>query len=230
AVAATPENKVIGDYTIEYFGNNGEIAKIIDTNSGKDLIEGAVIDTGTGKITTVNKNEVSAALDSFIVQYPQYKGQEGDIIQIIGQELRYSIPLPDGFPSLKLADIENLTPENITAIKQNVESVAKVITTKTAADYNQAVSNGMSSEAALAAASSANGGGAMLHEFNRIGTNITNNTKAIQSNSRQLQEHNARLNDHQRQIRENHEEMKRAAAQSAALAGLFQPYSVGKFN
>ncbi|HDH7113441.1 TPA: YadA-like family protein [Escherichia coli] len=59
---------------------------------------------------------------------------------------------------------------------------------------------------------------------------IATNRIAIQSNSRQLQEHNARLNDHQRQIRENHEEMKRAAAQSAALAGLFQPYSVGKFN
>ena len=56
------------------------------------------------------------------------------------------------------------------------------------------------------------------------------NTQAIQNHSRQLQEHNARLNSRQRQIRENHEEMKRAAAQSAALSGLFQPYSVGKFN
>ncbi|HHY9327515.1 TPA: YadA-like family protein, partial [Escherichia coli] len=56
---------------------------------------------------------------------------------------------------------------------------------------------------------------------------VTKNTQAIQSNTRQLQEHNARLNSQQRQIRENHEEMKRAAAQSAALAGLFQPYSVG---
>ncbi|EOC3011983.1 hypothetical protein ACI3JM_005028, partial [Escherichia coli] len=53
------------------------------------------------------------------------------------------------------------------------------------------------------------------------------NTQAIQNHSRQLQEHNARLNSQQRQIRENHEEMKRAAAQSAALSGLFQPYSVG---
>ncbi|MDZ4880216.1 hypothetical protein GLO37_05220 [Escherichia coli] len=59
---------------------------------------------------------------------------------------------------------------------------------------------------------------------------VTKNTQAIQNHSRQLQEHNARLNSQQRQIRENHEEMKRAAAQSAALAGLFQPYSVGKFN
>ncbi|MCP1694947.1 hypothetical protein J2T26_004857 [Citrobacter farmeri] len=63
-----------------------------------------------------------------------------------------------------------------------------------------------------------------------IDTRVTKNTQAIQSNSRQLQEHNARLNSQQNQIRENHEEMKRAAAQSAALAGLFQPYSVGKFN
>ncbi|EHY9872355.1 YadA-like family protein [Escherichia coli] len=59
---------------------------------------------------------------------------------------------------------------------------------------------------------------------------VTKNTQAIWSNTRQLQEHNARLNSQQRQIRENHEEMKRAAAQSAALSGLFQPYSVGKFN
>ncbi|EHH7396839.1 hypothetical protein J5K97_005238, partial [Escherichia coli] len=47
---------------------------------------------------------------------------------------------------------------------------------------------------------------------------VTKNTQAIQSNTRQLQEHNARLNSQQRQIRENHEEMKRAAAQNAALA------------
>lgn len=59
---------------------------------------------------------------------------------------------------------------------------------------------------------------------------IKNNTKVIDNHSRQLQEHNARLNIQQRQIRENHEEMKRAVAQSAALTGLFQPYSVGKFN
>ncbi len=56
------------------------------------------------------------------------------------------------------------------------------------------------------------------------------NTQAIAANTRTLQEHSARLHDQQRQINENHKEMKRAAAQSAALAGLFQPYSVGKFN
>ncbi|WP_252403823.1 YadA C-terminal domain-containing protein, partial [Escherichia coli] len=66
---------------------------------------------------------------------------------------------------------------------------------------------------------------------------VTNNTKsinknraAIAANSRTLQQHSARLDKQQRQINENHKEMKRAAAQSAALTGLFQPYSVGKFN
>ncbi|HBQ4160394.1 TPA: YadA-like family protein [Escherichia coli] len=53
---------------------------------------------------------------------------------------------------------------------------------------------------------------------------------AIASQARTLQAHERRMNSQQRQINENHEEMKRAAAQSAALAGLFQPYSVGKFN
>ncbi|MED9215838.1 YadA C-terminal domain-containing protein, partial [Escherichia coli] len=208
----TPQVIDLGSgYTVNVYDNNH--ANIL--KDGKDIFNGlgGVLNTQTGKITTLNITEAEAALQT---------GSNP-------QDVAYSISMPSDYPVLTLDNIKNLTPEDITAIKQNVESVAKVITSKTAADYNQAISNGMSSEAALAAASSANGG-AMLHEFSRIGTNITNNTKAIQSNSRQLQEHNARLNDHQRQIRENHEEMKRAAAQSAALAGLFQPYSVGKFN
>ncbi|EMV5792430.1 adhesin, partial [Escherichia coli] len=53
------------------------------------------------------------------------------------------------------------------------------------------------------------------------------NSRAIASQARTLQAHERRMNSQQRQINENHEEMKRAAAQSAALAGLFQPYSVG---
>ncbi|EHJ6107926.1 YadA-like family protein [Escherichia coli] len=71
---------------------------------------------------------------------------------------------------------------------------------------------------------------ATVGQLNQTKQTAQKNSQSIAANSRQLQEHNARLNDHQRQIRENHEEMKRAAAQSAALAGLFQPYSVGKFN
>ncbi|EMQ8388123.1 YadA-like family protein, partial [Escherichia coli] len=59
---------------------------------------------------------------------------------------------------------------------------------------------------------------------------VQKNSKAIAANTRMLQQHSARLDSQQRQINENHKEMKRAAAQSAALTGLFQPYSVGKFN
>ncbi|MDA6666537.1 YadA C-terminal domain-containing protein, partial [Escherichia coli] len=206
-------------------------------------------------------------------------------------------------PELKLENIKKLKDTDVEKIKKVKDDVSKIITSKTAADYNQAVKNGMSSEAALTVAKK--DGGAVLKEFNRIDSdidqlnkettfaldadgNITldenqgsgerysvkqtvadikadttvyqnkdgsytldqsapgnvrvndavvsldnrtrSNTQAIQNHSRQLQEHNARLNSQQRQIRENHEEMKRAAAQSAALSGLFQPYSVGKFN
>ncbi|MBC6573310.1 YadA C-terminal domain-containing protein [Escherichia coli] len=59
---------------------------------------------------------------------------------------------------------------------------------------------------------------------------VNKNSKAIAANTRTLQQHSARLDAQQRRIDENHKEMKRAAAQSAALSGLFQPYSVGKFN
>ncbi|EZJ33233.1 yadA-like C-terminal region family protein [Escherichia coli 2-005-03_S4_C2] len=218
------------------------------------------------------------------------------------QDYFNSIAYPVYLPELKLENIKKLKGTDVEKIKKVKDDVSKIITSKTAADYNQAVKNGMSSEAALTVAKD---GGAVLKEFNRIDSdidqlnkettfaldadgNITldenqgsgerysvkqtvadikadttvyqnkdgsytldqsapgnvrvndavvsldnrtrSNTQAIQNHSRQLQEHNARLNSQQRQIRENHEEMKRAAAQSAALSGLFQPYSVGKFN
>ncbi|EPA8394024.1 hypothetical protein ACQ643_005223, partial [Escherichia coli] len=271
--AVTPQVIVLGSgYTVNVYDNNH--ANIL--KDGKDIFNGlgGVLNTQTGKITTINITEALTSSNP--------------------QDVAYSISMPSDYPVLTLDNIKNLTPEDITAIKQNVESVAKVITSKTAADYNQAISNGMSSEAALTVAKD---GGAVLKEFNRIDSDIdqlnkdttfamdadgnitldeaagtgerygvkdvvaevvedttvrvaedgslttarntqttkrvneavvdldksvrTNsqdiatNRKAIQSNSRQLQEHNARLNDHQRQIRENHEEMKRAAAQSA---------------
>ncbi|EKK2771466.1 YadA-like family protein, partial [Escherichia coli] len=233
AMAAEPEVINVGDgtqYQIKIF-NNGASAEIYDVKNKSQLM--GAINTVTGKVTTVNAKEVDAAIKAFEASlskeqkelYDKSADLQKATLEQAGYTYRYSIDVP----LLKADKLNTITVDDVNNIKSNIDTVSTVITSKTAADYNQAVSNGMSSEAALAAASSANGG-AMLHEFSRIGTNITNNTKAIQSNSRQLQEHNARLNDHQRQIRENHEEMKRAAAQSAALAGLFQPYSVGKFN
>lgn len=72
--------------------------------------------------------------------------------------------------------------------------------------------------------------GAIDGRVTRNTQSIEKNSKAIAANTRTLQQHSARLDNQQRQINENHKEMKRAAAQSAALTGLFQPYSVGKFN
>ncbi len=74
---------------------------------------------------------------------------------------------------------------------------------------------------------------------NRVQTDaaIASNTAAIRNNSHRLDLTEAwqkmateRMNNMQEQIKENRKELRESAAQSAALAGLFQPYSVGKFN
>ncbi|HBT4579661.1 TPA: immunoglobulin-binding protein, partial [Klebsiella pneumoniae] len=66
---------------------------------------------------------------------------------------------------------------------------------------------------------------------------ISRNSTVISNNSRRLDLTEAwqkmateRMNNMQEQIKENRKELRESAAQSAALAGLFQPYSVGKFN
>ncbi|ELS2600738.1 TPA: immunoglobulin-binding protein [Escherichia coli] len=66
---------------------------------------------------------------------------------------------------------------------------------------------------------------------------IASNTAAIRNNSHRLDLTEAwqkmateRMNNMQEQIKENRKELRESAVQSAALAGLFQPYSVGKFN
>ncbi|HAX2347476.1 TPA: hypothetical protein JW635_005337 [Escherichia coli] len=312
AMAADPQIIKVGDgtqYEIRLY-NNGEIADIYDVSQKKQLM--GAIDVISGKVTTVNTNELESAIKAFEASlteedkkiYDANPAIKAATLSSAGNAYRYSIDVP----LLKADKLNSITVDDVNNIKSNIDKVSTVITSKTAADYNQAISNGMSSEAALTVAGDT-GGAAVLQEFNRINSKIVTDTtfamdadgnitldetagtgerygvkdvvaevvedttvrvaedgslttarntqttkrvneavvdldksvrtnsqdiatnrKAIQSNSRQLQEHNARLNDHQRQIRENHEEMKRAAAQSAALAGLFQPYSVGKFN
>lgn len=235
----------VGKYKVLFFDDSA-VAKIVDD---KNIDVVGPFNTTSGMITTVNKNEIQSALDSYLQAHPEAKKNKGAVTQIIGETFRYTIDEP----SLKLSNIENLTDSDIEKIKGYVDLVSNTITSKTAAAYNTAIQNGMSPDSALAATQ--NGNAALLNELNRLGTNVnklnndtlnldkkttvtvgsidrrvTENTQVIQSHSHQLQEHDARLNRQQHQIRENHEEMKRAAAQSAALAGLFQPYSVGKFN
>ncbi|ELC8119591.1 hypothetical protein QYB02_005068, partial [Escherichia coli] len=192
SVNSFAQEVAIGDYKI-IVDDTTESARIVQAKDNKDIFTG-VINIKNGTITTVNTDEVNAAIDRFSKENPDLV-KDQSVLQMVaqaaGEAARYSISLPPEFPSITEGNLQNITAADIEKIKSNVNAVSNVITSKTAADYNQAVSNGMSSEAALAAANSDNGGGAMLHEFSRIGTNITNNTKAIQSNSRQLQEHNA---------------------------------------
>ncbi|MCN7388603.1 YadA-like family protein [Escherichia coli] len=308
---AANETKVVGNYTIEFTGpDSAKIYKTGQSNKNEENV--LLVNTETGTITVVNKAEISNAVAAF-KNTQQYKdalkkglkqGLKQDeveqmVAQVAGDNYKYAI----NTPSLKLQNLAKITGEEIEKIDSDVKKAKEVITSKTATAYNTAIENGVSVDSALAAAKDNNG--ALLNEFNRLGTNVNDlknattfaldadgnitldenqgsgerysvkqtvadikadttvyqnkdgsytldqsapgnvrvndavvsldnrtrsNTQAIQNHSRQLQEHNARLNSQQRQIRENHEEMKRAAAQSAALSGLFQPYSVGKFN
>ncbi|HFZ2857626.1 TPA: hypothetical protein ACIJ5G_005017, partial [Escherichia coli] len=283
-VAATPENVNIGDEYIVKFYKDGEGAEIVKTKGNKEVFLGA-INTTTGSIMTFNEKEFTDILKKHLEKH----GNTPDKSKM--QDYFNSVAYPVYLPELKLENIKKLKDTEVEKIKTLKDDISKVITSKTAADYNQAVKNGMSSEAALTVAKK--DGGAVLKEFNRIDSdidqlnkettfaldadgNITldenqgsgerysvkqtvadikadttvyqnkdgsytldqsapgnvrvndavvsldnrtrSNTQAIQNHSRQLQEHNARLNSQQRQIRENHEEMKRAAAQSAALS------------
>ncbi|HHY2716177.1 TPA: YadA C-terminal domain-containing protein [Escherichia coli] len=305
---AANKTKVVGKYTIEYMGDDS--AKIYETGKSQNDGNGNVllVNTEKGSVSVVNEKEISDAVNAIksSTQYAELKKKYNNdnvvdkmIVQHAANIYKYAIKTP----SLKLENLEKITGEEIEKIDSDVKKAKEVITSKTATAYNTAIENGVSVDSALAAAKDNNG--ALLNEFNRLGTNVNDlknattfaldadgnitldenqgsgerysvkqtvadikadttvyqnkdgsytldqsapgnvrvndavvsldnrtrsNTQAIQNHSRQLQEHNARLNSQQRQIRENHEEMKRAAAQSAALSGLFQPYSVGKFN
>ncbi|EPV4695009.1 YadA C-terminal domain-containing protein, partial [Escherichia coli] len=300
------ETKIIkGEYTIEYTGNDS--AKIYKTGQSNKDENVLLVNTEKGSVSVANKKEISDAVKAIksSKQYTELKkkfpGVSDDVVdQMIVQQAANIYKYAIKTPSLKLENLEKITGEEIEKIDSDVKKAKEVITSKTATAYNTAIENGVSVDSALAAAKDNNG--ALLNEFNRLGTNVNalkdattfaidengeitdgqgvetvsvksvvadvkadttiyqnkdgsytldqsapgnvrvndavvsldnrtrSNTQAIQNHSRQLQEHNARLNSQQRQIRENHEEMKRAAAQSAALSGLFQPYSVGKFN
>ncbi|HFP1149461.1 TPA: hypothetical protein ACHKKC_004962, partial [Escherichia coli] len=162
------EDIKIGDYTIKFY-NNGEIAKFLDKN-GRDVING-LINTTTGSITTVNATEVSSLVDKFIQAHPEYTQKRAQVAQAIGEQARYVVDLPDGFPSLKLESIKNITPDDIKKVKENIEHVAQTITLSTAPAYRTAIQNGMTSEAALVAVKQDSTGG-LLNEFNRLGTNV----------------------------------------------------------
>ncbi|MDZ4887665.1 hypothetical protein GLO35_17340 [Escherichia coli] len=160
------------DYTIK-FSEDKKIATIV--NGKVDF--GAVINTEDGTVTTVNKQEVSSAIDRLYKEKPYIKAaadKDPNIKQMVtqsaGEAARYVIDLPSNFPSLKLGSIEKLTPDDIQKIASNIKQVSEIIKHDTAPAYRTAIQNGMSTESALAAAKDGNPG--LLNEFNRLGTNV----------------------------------------------------------
>ncbi|HCT6880624.1 TPA: hypothetical protein OT676_005161, partial [Escherichia coli] len=159
SLSAKPTDRVVGKYTIKFFGENGEQATIFDSGNNKVIIANTV----TGTITTVNTNEVNSLLEAFIKEHPEEK----NAAQIIGERLRYTIDAP----SLKKENINKLTSADLDKIKANVDAVAKTITSETAPVYREAIKNGMTSEDALAVVNQDKTGG-LLKQFNGLNTNV----------------------------------------------------------
>ena len=225
------------DYTATYGTAAGNRAKV-DKNATEGTALGA-------KATVTNKNSVALGANSRTTRdnevYIGYEAEPGK-----AYKTRVLGGLSDGTRPSDAATVRQ-----VDRVKDSVEQLAQdtntrlVVEAKKSREYTDSRTTvGVNSDGTLTRAEGASktlavndGLVALSGRTDRIDAavgsvdrRVTKNTQAIQSNTRQLQEHNARLNSQQRQIRENHEEMKRAAAQSAALAGLFQPYSVGKFN
>ncbi|WP_447440172.1 hypothetical protein, partial [Escherichia coli] len=162
-VAATPENVNIGDEYIVKFYKDGEGAEIVKTKGNKEVFLGA-INTTTGSIMTFNEKEFTDILKKHLEKH----GNTPDKSKM--QDYFNSVAYPVYLPELKLENIKKLKDTEVEKIKTLKDDISKVITSKTAADYNQAVKNGMSSEAALTVAKK--DGGAVLKEFNRIDSDI----------------------------------------------------------
>ena len=225
------------DNTATYVTAAGNRAKV-----DKDATEGTALGA---KATVTNKNSVALGANSRTTRdnevYIGYEAEPGK-----AYKTRVLGGLSDGTRPSDAATVRQ-----VDRVKDSVEQLAQdtntrlVVEAKKSREYTDSRTTvGVNPDGKLTRAEGAtktiavNDGLVALssrtdridYAVGSVDRRVTKNTQAIQSNTRQLQEHNARLNSQQRQIRENHEEMKRAAAQSAALAGLFQPYSVGKFN
>ncbi|HAI2929206.1 TPA: hypothetical protein HJL48_005056, partial [Escherichia coli] len=126
------------DYIVKFY-KDGEGAKIVDAQ-GKEVL--GAINTTTGSIMAFNEKEFT----NFLATH----GKTLDKSKM--QDYLNSIAYPVYLPELKLENIKKLKGTDVEKIKKVKDDVSKIITSKTAADYNQAVKNGMSSEAALTVA------------------------------------------------------------------------------
>ncbi|HBC5801335.1 TPA: hypothetical protein KEV27_005162, partial [Escherichia coli] len=173
AVAANPADVNIGGKYIVKFYNDGEGAKILKNAQGnKEVLLGG-INTSTGSVITFNRDEFEKGSERILKEngIDMSKPNAAITPEVASkiQDYLNSIAYPVYLPELKLENIKKLKDTEVNKLKTVKDDVSKIITSKTAADYNQAVKNGMSSEAALTVAKD---GGAVLKEFNRIDSDI----------------------------------------------------------
>ncbi|END4057073.1 hypothetical protein ABL364_004880, partial [Escherichia coli] len=171
--AMAANKTVVGKYTIEYMGDDS--AKIYETGKSSKNYDGNVllVNTEKGSIAVVNENEVVSAIGQFKKgsSYETLKQKIPNIDNIIAQEFGEQYRYFINSPSLKKDSLSTIKEDEITKITNYVNEIKSVITSKTASDYQAAIDNGMSHQAALTIAK-AGDNAAVLKEFNRLVTNV----------------------------------------------------------
>ncbi|HAX1983314.1 TPA: hypothetical protein JW546_005131, partial [Escherichia coli] len=130
--AADPQIIKVGDgtqYEIRLY-NNGEIADIYDVSQKKQLM--GAIDVISGKVTTVNTNELESAIKAFEASlskeqkelYDKSADLQKATLEQAGYTYRYSIDVP----LLKADKLNSITVDDVNNIKSNIDKVSTVIT------------------------------------------------------------------------------------------------------
>ncbi|CAK1209799.1 YadA C-terminal domain-containing protein [Escherichia coli] len=234
-----PENK--DDYiaAVNAGGTAEDFIKISNTTSGlsslyKNVVEGQnfVLDS-SGRITADGRadgNAQTVPVKEFVVELDNRTRNLGVEVKSQGDSLRGEI-------GGVYRDARAHTDSQVTAVRDELKAEGDSLRGEIGGVYRDARAHTDSQVTAVRDELSRDIIAVTSAAVAQTDAAIASNTAAIRNNSHRLDLTEAwqkmateRMNNMQEQIKENRKELRESAAQSAALAGLFQPYSVGKFN
>ncbi|WIX68634.1 YadA C-terminal domain-containing protein [Escherichia coli] len=235
----TPENK--DDYisAVNAGGTAEDFIKISNKTSGlsslyKNVVEGQnfVLDS-SGRITADGRadgNAQTIPVKEFVVELDNRTRNLGVEVKSQGDSLRGEI-------GGVYRDARAHTDSQVTAVRDELKAEGDSLRGEIGGVYRDARAHTDSQVTAVRDELSRDIIAVTSAAVAQTDAAIASNTAAIRNNSHRLDLTEAwqkmateRMNNMQEQIKENRKELRESAAQSAALAGLFQPYSVGKFN
>ncbi|WP_044786652.1 hypothetical protein, partial [Escherichia coli] len=140
SLSAKPTDRVVGKYTIKFFGENGEQATISDKN-GQVI---SLIDTTTGSSYVYNDKDkafMEKGLEKYKQAYPKANKEE---LNMVVQYLSEKISYPVYSPTLKLDSLTSasLQENDILRVKSLVDKVKSSVSLETKDAYLSAINSG----------------------------------------------------------------------------------------